>query len=159
MVAVWLTLLARDLVWVKEVKGDGDVDADPVGLAVPELVLVTFGFVAVTVGLSLGVRVCFDGNVELGEPVDVLEACRVFVTVRLTLILGLAEAVAVTVLVAILEAVPDEVTVPVLLDVIVLVELTEAVPVLELVVVAVEVCVPAIVLEVRDDLVPLGLAV
>jgi hypothetical protein len=62
-------------------------------------------------------------------------------------------------LVAILEAVPDEVTVPVLLDVMVLVELTDAVPVLELVVVAVEVRVPAIVLEVRGDLVPLGLAV
>jgi hypothetical protein len=159
MVAVWLTVLARDLVCVKEVRDDGDVDADPDGLAVPELVLVTFGFVAVTVGLSLGVRVCFDGNVELGEPVDVLDACRVFVTVRLTLILGLADAVAVTVFVAILEAVPDDVTVPVLLDVMVLVELTDAVPVLELVVVAVEVRVPAIVLEVRGDLVPLGLAV
>jgi hypothetical protein len=159
MVAVWLTVLARDLVCVKDVRDDGDVDADPVGLVVPELVLVTFGFVAVTVGVTLGVRVRFDGNVELGEPVDVLDACRVFVTVRVTLILGLAVAVADTVLVAILEAVPDEVTVPLLLDVMVLVELTDAVPVLELVVVAVEVRVPAIVLEVRGDLVPLGLAV
>jgi hypothetical protein len=79
MVAVWLTVLARDLVSVKEVKDDRDVDAEPVGLAVPELVLVTFGFVAVTVGLTIGVRVCFDGNVELGEAVDDLEACRVLV--------------------------------------------------------------------------------
>lgn len=139
MVADWVTVLARDLVSVKDLIEDLDVDADPDGLAVPELVLVTFGFVAVTVGLTIGVRVRFDGNVELGEPVDVLDACRVFVTVRLTLMLGLAVAVAVTVLVAILEAVPDDVTVPVLLDVIVLVELTEAVPVFELVVVAVDV--------------------
>ena len=158
-VAVPVTVLTRDLVCVTDLIEDLDVDADPVGLAVPELVLVTFGFVAVTVGLSLGVRVRFDGNVELGEPVDVLDACRVFVTVRLTLMLGLAVAVAVTVLVDILEAVPDDVTVPVLLDVIVLVELTVAVPVLELVVVAVDVRVTAIVLEVRGDLVPLGLAV
>jgi hypothetical protein len=64
---------------VKEVKGDRDDDAEPVGLAVPELVLVTFGFVAVTVKLTFDVRVCFDANVELGEAVDVLEACRVLV--------------------------------------------------------------------------------
>jgi hypothetical protein len=81
MVAVWLTVLARDLVCVKEVKDDRDVDAEPVGLAVPELVLVTFGFVALTVELTIDVRLCFDGNVELGEAVDVLDACRVFVTV------------------------------------------------------------------------------
>jgi hypothetical protein len=79
MVAVWLTVLARDLVSVKEVRDDRDVDAEPVELAVPELVLVTFGFVAVTMGLTLGVRVCFDGNVELGEPVDVLDDCKVLV--------------------------------------------------------------------------------
>lgn len=64
-----------------------------------------------------------------------------------------------TVLVAILEAVPDDDTLLVLLDVIVLVELTEVVPVFELVVVAVDVRVTPIVLEVRGDLVPLGLAV
>lgn len=62
-----------------EVNDDRDVDADPVGVAVPELVLVTFGFVAVTVGLSLGVRVSFDGNVALGEAVDDLDACSVLV--------------------------------------------------------------------------------
>ena len=45
----------------------------------PELVLVTLGFVPVTVGLTIGVRVCFDGIVELGDPLDVLEACRVLV--------------------------------------------------------------------------------
>lgn len=130
---------ARDLVSVIEVKELRELDADPVGLGVPELDLVTFGFVALTVGVTLGVRVSFDATVELGDALDVLEACKVLVTVRVTLILGLAVAVPVTVLVGILEAVPDDDTVPVLLEVIVLVELTEAVPVLELVVVAVDV--------------------
>jgi hypothetical protein len=50
-----------------------------VGLAVPELVLVSFGFVALTVGLIIGVRVCFDATVELGEAVDDLEDCKVLV--------------------------------------------------------------------------------
>ena len=55
-----VTLAARDLVSVIEVSELREVDAEPVGLGVPELDLVTLGFVAVTVELTLGVKVCFD---------------------------------------------------------------------------------------------------
>jgi hypothetical protein len=74
-----VTEAGLDFVSVKEANDDRDDDTDPVGLAVPELVLVTFGFVAVTVGLIIGVRVCFDATVELGDALDDLEACRVLV--------------------------------------------------------------------------------
>jgi hypothetical protein len=70
---------ARDLVSVIEVKELRELDADPEGLAVPELVRVTLGFVALIVELTLGVRVCFDATVELGDALDVLDACKVFV--------------------------------------------------------------------------------
>jgi hypothetical protein len=74
-----VTEAGLDFVSVKEVNDDRDDDTDPVGLAVPELVCVTLGSVAVIVGLSLGVRVCFDPTVELGDAVDDLEDCKVLV--------------------------------------------------------------------------------
>lgn len=74
-----MTEAGLDFVSVKEANDDRDDDTDPVGLAVPELVRVTLGFVALTVGLIIGVRVCFDATVELGDALDDLEDCKVLV--------------------------------------------------------------------------------
>jgi hypothetical protein len=74
-----VTEAGLDFVSVKEVKDERDDDTDPVGLAVPELVRVTLGFVALTVGLIIGVRVCFDATVELGDALDDLEDWKVLV--------------------------------------------------------------------------------
>lgn len=74
-----MTEAGLDFVSVKEVKDERDDDTDPVGLAVPELVRVTLGFVALTVGLIIGVRVCFDATVELGDALDDLEDWKVLV--------------------------------------------------------------------------------
>ena len=69
----------------------------------------------------------------------------------MTLVVGLAVALAVTVFVGILDALTVGDAVPVLLEAIVLVGLTEAVLVFELVVVAVPVRVTGPVLDLRDD--------
>lgn len=157
-VTEWLTLGALDLVSVIEVRAVRELDADPDVLGVPELLWVTFGSVAVIVGLPIAVRDNLGFLVELDDALDVLDDCKVLVWVKVTLLVGLDVEVPVTVLVGILDLVTVGDAVPVLLDAIVLVGLTEAVLVFELVVVAVLVRVIGPVLELGGDNVWLGLA-
>jgi len=64
---------------VIEAKDVRDVEADPLGLAVPELVCVIFTGVPVIVGLPFGVKDCLRERVELDEALDVLDGNNVFV--------------------------------------------------------------------------------
>lgn len=154
-----VTVGARDLVSLIEVRADLVVEADPVWVGVPELVAVTFPTDPVIVGLSFGVVETLGVDEKLVEELAVFEDWRVLVCVIEASKVRLPVVVAEFVLVASLDAVPELEPVPVLLDDIVLVELTDAVPVLELVVVAVDVRVFLIVFDLGGDLLSLGLPV
>lgn len=69
----------RVFVSVIEAKDVRDVEADPLGLAVPELVSVIFTGVPVIVGLPFGVKECLSERVELDEALDVLDGNNVLV--------------------------------------------------------------------------------